>query len=946
MIHRTCSVNAARILFFGLLCLFACAPKHPIVAPPINGSQIDPGIVYGTLPNGFQYVLMGNSLPEDKVSIHLNVFAGSMNETDDQQGVAHYLEHLLFNGSAHFKPGELIEYFQSIGMDFGADANASTGFFNTVYDLSLPKADYQHLDKAFVVIQDYARGASLLETEVDRERGIILAEKRERDSVDYRTFKKTLEFELPGSLFNQRFPIGIDTLLKTADRDLLKAYYDQWYRPDNMVLIVVGDIETQTVLPMIEKRFSRLRPHGFFVNKPVSVQWKDHQGIKPFYYHEPEAGSTEITIETISWEPFDRETVDILKQRMLRHIANAMVQNRLSRRISKQTADFSDASIFSGSFLHHMAVSAIRATCEPDKWEKVLGQIETTLRQALEYGFTQQELDRVTADVLSSLEQRQAQAASQKSSDLSRQILTTINQRGLLLSAEQKKAILEPYIQSISLQQVHGAFKALWSQDHRLILITGNADIHTKEPEATIRDVYQASLNTPVTRIEDGEAKIFPYLELPASVQGIRSRQDDVNGLGITRLEFQNNIRLTLKQTDHKQNEVLFNVCFGDGKKSEPLSTPGLSRLSEAVIKTSGLGTLDMDELEEALAGKETRIGFEIKENYFSLSGSSTSNEAALVFQLIYHYLNDPGYRQTALDLAKRLYKQSYDSHVRTPEGIMHIKGDAFLAGKDPRFGMPQPEIINPYTLDDIQHWLTPYFQTAPVDISIVGDFDLETMIQLASPYIGAFNEREKFSIQGTRPEKIYFPKGEQLELKIDTKIDTGVVHVAFLTDDYWDIMQTRRLSILSRVFSERLRRVIREDLGETYSPYAYNDPSKNFNGYGVLHVVAAVKSESHQFVYRKIKEIVQDMTSTGISKKEAGLALKPVLNHLKVLQKNNGYWLNAVMANASKYPQKFNWANTMMADYTSITHADLTALAKKYLSMDNSALITIEPSI
>ncbi|MCK5837910.1 MAG: insulinase family protein [Desulfobacula sp.] len=305
MINHTRSVNAVKILFLGLLCLFACAPKHPVVAPPVTGSPIDPGIVYGTLSNGFQYVLMENALPEDRVSIHLNVFSGSMNETDDQQGVAHYLEHLLFNGSEHFKPGELIEYFQSIGMDFGADANASTGFFNTVYDLSLPKADHQHLEDAFVIIQDYARGASLLETEVAKERGIILAEKRERDSVAYRTFKKTLAFELPGSLINQRFPIGIDTILKTADRDLLKTYYDHWYRPDNMVLIVVGDIESQTVLPMIKKRFSRLRPHGFFVNKPLPVQWKDHQGIKPFYHYEPEAGSTEIAIETISREPFD-----------------------------------------------------------------------------------------------------------------------------------------------------------------------------------------------------------------------------------------------------------------------------------------------------------------------------------------------------------------------------------------------------------------------------------------------------------------------------------------------------------------------------------------------------------------------------------------------------------------------------------------------------------------
>ena len=931
-----------KAVILGLLLIFSCAPKHSIIVSN-NGIQTDPAIVSGVLPNGFQYFLMENSTPEDRVNIHLNVFAGSIHETNEQKGVAHFLEHMVFNGSEHFKPGELIEYFQSIGMDFGADANAHTSFFNTVYDLSLPKADYKHMDEAFVIIQDYAKGALLLESEIDRERGIILAEKRERDSISYRTFKKSLEFELPGSLFNQRFTIGIDRILKKADRKLLKAFYDKWYRPDNMALIVVGDFDIKTVLPMITKRFSKLKPRTFFSNTPLSLQWREHKGIKTFYHYEPEAGSTDITIETVSWIPFKTQTLDTIKKRTLNHVVNSMLQNRLSRMVSRQSADFSEASVFSGSFMHHVSLSAISATCEPDKWQKGLHQIENALRQGLTYGFTKKELDRVKADFISSLEKELDQVESRKSSDLSRKILRTINRKGLLLSVKQRKDLLEPYIKSISLQDAHEALKESWSKDHRLVLVTGNADISSKEPETAILDVYKKSLLNKVTQYEGFESKKFPYLELPLEKAGIRTRENNVKNLGITKIEFNNNVRLNLKKTDYKQNEFIFKVCFGEGKKSEPVSKPGLALVSESVVRASGLGNLDTDQLEEALSGKKVSIGFGIKENYFYLSGSGDPKEAELIFQLIYHYFNDPGYRDEALNLAKIRFKQQYDNLIRTPEGIMQIKGDRFLAKNDARFGLPEPETINRYTLNDIKSWLIPNFQNSPVEISIVGDFDLENMINIASKYLGAFKKKKKFSIGLINSEKIYFPKGEHLELKIDTKIDTGVVHVAFLTDDYWDIMQTRRLSILSRVFSERLRIVIREDLGETYSPYVYNDPSMSFNGYGIMHVVVNVKPESHKFIYHKIKEIIYSLTTKGISKKETNLALKPVLNHLKIIRKTNGYWLNSVMANSSTYPQKFDWANNLINGYTSIINDDLIMLVKKYLHIDKSALIEIK---
>ncbi len=198
-------------------------PSQPDISSrpfPEEHLLTDPDLVHGVLPNGIRYVLLHNTTPENRVSMHLNVQSGSMHERDDQRGIAHYLEHMLFNGSTHFKPGELIEYFQSIGMMFGADANAHTGFFETVYDILLPAGDKESLEKGLLVLQDYAEGALLLESEVERERGVILAEKRERDSVSFRTFKASLEFELPDSLIAKRLPIGSESVIKTMNRDM------------------------------------------------------------------------------------------------------------------------------------------------------------------------------------------------------------------------------------------------------------------------------------------------------------------------------------------------------------------------------------------------------------------------------------------------------------------------------------------------------------------------------------------------------------------------------------------------------------------------------------------------------------------------------------------------------------------------------------------------------
>ncbi|MFA5902833.1 MAG: pitrilysin family protein, partial [Desulfobacula sp.] len=776
------------VTIFCLLLIVSCSPQYRIIAIG-NEIQTDPDIVSGILPNGFQYLIKKNPVPDDRVFIYLNIFAGSLNETEEQQGVAHYLEHMMFNGSKHFKPGELIEYFQSIGMEFGSDANAHTNFFNTVYNLSLPGGNQEDLENAFSVIEDYAEGASLLDSEIDRERGIILAEKRERDSVTYQTLKKTLEFELPGSLLNQRYPIGNDSVIRQADQKLLKDYYKRWYRPDNMALVVVGDFDTKTAEKLIIERFSKLSTHSFGVNSLSSIRWKEHEKTKAFYHYEPEAGRTNVILETISWKEFEPETLEMLKLNTLIEITHLMLQHRLIKMVNDQTGGFSDVSVFSGSYMRNVSMSAIHTSCEPEKWQETLRNIGYTLQQGLIFGFEENELDRVKAEYLSDLEMKKNQEGTQRSQDIAENILSAISNKEMLLSAKQRKDILEPYINSISLKDANDALFKSWSKKPKLIIVTGNADLENNDPEDEIQHIYQKSSMEKIEKYNESELKKFPYLDMPEpTTQLIIKRTDNVQGLGITTIDFENNVRLNLKCTDYKKNEILFKVCFGEGKKSEPESKPGISYISESVINKSGLGQLNADQMEEALAGHQINFIFDINENHFSFSGSCDPGDMEILFQLIYHHLMDPGVRNQALDLSKIHYQQMYNSLLRKPEGIMQIKGGLFLGGNDPRLGFPEPSKIEQYSLNDVKDWLIPYINNSPVEVSIVGDINTDKVISHAFKYLGLLNRKGNDTNIIGHQKQVYFPEGQQLDLVIDTKIETGVVHVAFLTDDFWNI--------------------------------------------------------------------------------------------------------------------------------------------------------------
>lgn len=957
-----------RIFLFTLFLLTVCHPPayakvgsvtkkaapagiHPAALPPPqpwpqskSDLKPDPAVIFGQLPNGFRYVLMPNKKPENRVSMHLNVAAGSIDETQNQRGLAHFLEHMMFCGSTHFKPGELIKYFQRIGMKFGPDANAQTGFFNTRYDLDLPTGDSNSLSDGMRVLSDFAAGAKILPAEVDRERSVILAEKRARDSVSYRTFVSTLRFELPDTRFSRRLPIGRKAVIKAADRAQLKSFYDTWYRPEKMTLVMVGDFNSKTAIDLIKKHFSGITSRAAAKPDPDPGRFA-HHGILPFYHHEADAGSTSVSIEVVTRHPAPPDTIAYETKLLLENMADRIVQHRLDKMQDQPDSPFTRARIDSGNYYRFVDAAEISADCAPQNWDKSLSAIEKTLRRALTHGFTESEVKRVQSEWIAGLDRAVKAAPTRDSGPLAYGIIGDLTNDRVFQSPAQQKKLFEPVVRAATPATLLAAFKKVWSPDHRLVMVTGNADLHQgkESPTARILSVFKESRAEVITKPAEKETAAFPYLPEPGTSGKIKYRKE-IKDLGMLCVTFENGVRLNIKKTDYRADQVLAALTFGAGRSGEPADRPGLAVLAEKVVNLSGLGKMDKDALNQALAGKNTNVAFDVEEDRFTFSAVSVKEEVPLMFQLFYAHLIDPGFRRSAYIQARKQLTQEYETLTHSIEGGVPLYGQRFLADGDSRFGLPALSTLEAIPLSAARSFIDKSLKSAPLEIDVVGDVDVNTVIRCAAAYFGSLPKRSgKMGNNTTRP--VNFPKGRSLVVKIPTPIDKGLVIMAYPTTDIWDIHTTRCVSILSEIFSDQMMQRIREKLGAAYSPFSYNRPSRAYPGYGVLQALVIVNPKDADTVREAIASIAADLAKNGVTKDELKRARKPILTGIKEQIKTNGYWLNTVLKGSARHPAQLEWSRTILADYQTIKAGEIDRVAKDYLTPSAAADIFIYPA-
>ena len=569
----------------------------------------------------------------------------------------------------------------------------------------------------------------------------------------------------------------------------------------------------------------------------------------------------------------------------------------------------------------------------PKTGPKPLQNIEHVLRQVLEYGFTQREVQRVKKELRAHLQKARDEETTRDSSDLAVDLLGSLGDNRVMRSAAQDEHLLVPMLEAITAGQILQAFIPNWSAGHRLVMVTGDVNFpkETKDPLARIKEVYTHSASLPVAKPEAAEAVVFPYLPDPPQGESIRM-QTNIKDLAIDRVELGNGIHLVMKKTPFKSGEVLSTLSFGHGKASQPEGLPGLTDLAEAMLNEAGFGAMDRTDLDKALAGHPTRIRLHIREDVCEVVGQSVTEDLPLLFQLLYTFVSDPGYRPEALALVRNRLAQDYARAIHDVQGVMQINGQHFLSGGDSRFGLASPQDLTKITLDQIKTWFSTQLNNSTMEIAVVGDFDADVVRNQAQHYLGALPPRIPAGVPDISDKLPIFPEGRRVIFHTDSQIDKALVVVAYPTEDFWNIQRTRRLSVLASVFTERLRTSIREKLGAAYSPFAFNHSHRAYAGWGTFQIYLLVDPKESETVINEVMRIADTLGRQPVGPDEFRRSLDPTLTRIKDLRQSNTYWLHSVLSGSERHPRQLEWARTMEKDHAAITAEEIRQLAATYL--------------
>ncbi|MCP4338901.1 MAG: insulinase family protein [Desulfobulbaceae bacterium] len=896
----------------------------------------DPSLLRGKLKNGFRYVIKENQEPENRVAIYLDVQAGSLHENDKQQGVAHFLEHMLFNGSKNFPPGTLVDYFQSLGMNFGGDTNAHTTHNETVYNIILPNGSEQEVDAGFLVIADYARGALLLDSEIDRERGVILAEKRARDSAGYRTRVARSDFAFSGTRYVERMPIGKQKILEVADHNLLRSYYDAWYRPDNMILVVVGDISPKLAKGLIEKHFAQLSPVG--PNPPCPDFGKlTDRGIETFYHFEPELGKTDVTIQTFWDKQLEDDSLKLEKRELLKIMGSMIVGYRLKLIQEESKAPFAHASYYAGNIVNRIGYGSLSAQVDGEHWRETIASLEQILRQAISYGFTKSEVERVKKEILAQLDDRVLTAGSEDSRAIASRIIDHLNNNRVFQSPEQEKELYSPLTNEISVAEVNDAFRHVWNHKSRLISVTGDVSLG-KDGTTQIATIYRKSTQQSVVTAVSENTHSFPYIQ-PLSPAESAPEVKYIKDIAVERLVFPNGLIVNLKKTLYEENRIWVSADFGAGKRQEQI--PGMAMLVEGVVNESGTGKIPQSALDSLLAGNSVNMSFRVGNSAFSWKGTTLTKDFEIYSQVLHTLLLDPGLRGNVFTTVKGNFELMYQRIGQEIEGAWPLAVQPFLATNNHRFGLPAWQDVDKLNYTTLVQWANARIKPEDLEISVVGDFDRAEVVSTLTKYFSGM----KLSPAEIVPSPpMHFPVGKKLDVNIETSVEKSMVVVAWSTDDFWNIHRTRRLHVLASVLGDRLRKTIREKLAASYSPNVSSFSSRVYHGYGYIIAQMLVKPGAEDVVVEEILKISDQLKSEGITSDELVRARGPLVTSLKESIRTNRYWMNSVLSLSSRYPQQLEWPRTIISDFSLISETEINDLASRYLENDNAAIAKVVP--
>jgi zinc protease len=795
-------------------------PEDAKTAPLDKKIPIDPKITAGQFANALRYYIRENKRPENRAELRLVVNAGSVLEDQDQLGLAHFLEHMAFNGTKNFAKHELIEFMESIGMRFGPGLNAYTGYDETVYMLQIPTESAEIMEKAFQIIEDWTQALSLDEEEIDKERGVIIEEWRLGRGAMARMMDKQFPIIFKGSHYGNRLTIGKKEIIERFDHDVLRRFYRDWYRPDLMAVIAVGDFDSTQVESLIKDHFADL-PKATNPRTRTVFPVPDHRETLFAIATDKEAMSTSIAV--IHKLPLqDTSTVGAYRDMIVEQLYHGMLNQRFSEQAQKKDAPFLGASSGKGQFVRSKEVYMLNASVEDDGIEQGLETLLVESERVARHGFTPSELERLKRHLLRSVEQAYTERDKNNSNIYVSEYIRNFLEGEPIPGIEYEYELFKRFVPEISLDEVNEIAQDWLTEHNRVIMVNAPEKEGLVIPtEEDLRKVMESVADMEIGPYEDTSSELPLMVETPE--EGEIAETNVLDEYGITEWKLSNGARIVLKPTDFKEDEIVFQAISKGGTSLASDADFLPARTASQVIAVGGVGEFSAIQLQKKLAGKVVGVRPVIGDWEEGLMGSASPKDVETLFQLIHLYFTAPRADVTMFDVLKNQMKAALENRYADPRFVFYDTLGRIMTQDHPRARSLTVEQLDEMDLEKSLRFYYDRFADASDFIFVfVGNLDLQVIEPLVTRYLASLpslDRRETWKDVGIRP-----PKGVVKETV--TKGVEPQSQAAIVFTGPFEYTQANRNAIraMGLVLQTRLRNKIREDLGGTYSIIA--DPA------------------------------------------------------------------------------------------------------------------------
>lgn len=899
---------------------------------------LDPAVKTGKLSNGITYFIRKNSKPENKVELRLVVNTGSMLENEKQLGLAHFVEHMAFNGTKNFAKNELVSYLQSVGVKFGAHLNAYTSFDETVYMLNIPTADTV-VDKGMQILEDWAHNISFEDDEIDKERGVVIEEWRLGQGAGQRMREKWFPVMMKDSRYAERLPIGKKEVLENFEYKTLTDFYKKWYRPELMAIVVVGDIDVDQMEASIKKHFNEI-PKS---KKPVERPYYDvpsHKESLVATAKDKEASFTQIQI-IYKKDKTEVSTVGDYKASLVQNVYDGMFNQRLSELTQLAEPPFMYAGAGYGDLVRTKDAYSFFAIVPPNGVDQGITALLTENKRVLLHGFTESELDRYKKDMIAYYEkaynERDKTESANYASEYISYFLEKVPAPGIGTELEYVKAFLP----QITLKDINALTKSLITDDNRVIIVTGPDKENTIIPseEEIEKIVAEADKVTPEA-YEDNLTATALMEELPTSGTVKESKE---KALDVTELTLSNGTKVVLKSTDFKNDQILMDAFNFGGHSVYPLEDYFSAIFAASIVNESGVKDFSVTDIQKLLTGKIANASPYIREITEGISGSATPKDLESMLQLVYLYFTAPRKDKEAFLSFINKTKAIYENLMASPDNYFYDQTSKLMSQNNPRRGgFPKQEDFDKVDLDRAyQIYTERYADAQNFTFFFVGNFSVEEITPLLEQYIGSLPTNDQN--QTWKDLGISYPTGViKKEFKKGTDQKSQVM-LAFTGNFDYDKKEAYKISSLAEILDIKLTENLREDKSGVYGVSAYGSTQELPTGSYNLTIQFPCAPENVDKLIEAAFEEIKKIQENGPSEEDLNKIKETQKLEMKENLKKNNFWLS-MLRNSYLYDRDYSEVMDYEKRIDALTTEDIKKTAQQYFNFENYVQAVLNP--